>query len=57
VARKDRLPLKEYRKFLVWHWWLIHNCLAHPLIGLFPFRPFFWFHDWTALKKDARTAG
>lgn len=31
-------------------WWLVHNCLAHPLIGVCPIRPFFRFHDWTARR-------
>jgi hypothetical protein len=29
-------------------WWVIHNVVAHPLIGLLPFRPLFRFHDWTS---------
>lgn len=29
-------------------WWLVHNLVAHVLIGLLPFGPAFRFHDWTA---------
>lgn len=28
--------------------WLFHNLVAHPLIGLLPFRPLFQLHDWTS---------
>lgn len=31
-------------------WWVIHNILAHTLIGVMPVRPFFRFHDYTARK-------
>jgi hypothetical protein len=31
-------------------WWLVHNCIAHPLIGVLPRRPAFRFHDWTSRK-------
>jgi hypothetical protein len=31
-------------------WWLVHNCIAHPLIGVFPRRPAFRFHSWTSRK-------
>lgn len=31
-------------------WWVLHNCVAHPLIGVLPFKPLFQFHDWTARK-------
>ena len=26
-------------------WWFVHNNIAHPLIGVLPFRVFFRFHD------------
>lgn len=37
-------------KKAVWYYflWLTHNCIAHPLMGLFPFGPFFKFHDLTS---------
>jgi hypothetical protein len=31
-------------------WWLIHNCFAHPLIGIAPIKIFFEFHDYTSIK-------
>ena len=31
-------------------WWLAHNCVAHPLIGLAPYKWTFDFHDWTSRK-------
>lgn len=34
-------------------WWLIHNCVAHPLIGILPYKPFFDFHDYTSAKINA----
>lgn len=31
-------------------WWIIHNCVAHPLIGFFPCKKTFEFHDYTSKK-------
>jgi len=31
-------------------WWIVHNCVAHPLIGVLPIKPTFDFHDWTSDK-------
>lgn len=31
-------------------WWLVHNAVAHPLIGFVPRRFAFEFHDWTSRK-------
>jgi len=33
-------------------WWVLHNCVAHPLIGLFPKDWAFALHDRTAAKMD-----
>jgi hypothetical protein len=33
-------------------WWLIHNIIAHPLIGIAPCRATFQFHDWTSEKLN-----
>lgn len=40
--------------FLVKHraWWLIHNLVAHPLIGVVPTKTTFDFHDWTSRKMN-----
>jgi len=34
-------------------WWIIHNCIAHILIGLIPIKIFFRFHDYTSDKINA----
>ncbi len=39
---------------LVRSWWLVHNLVAHPLIGILPFKPFFAFHDWTSHRMHGR---
>ncbi len=31
-------------------WWFVHNCIAHPLIGVIPCKSTFDFHDWTSKK-------
>lgn len=35
-------------------WWLVHNCVAHPLIGVLPIRATFDFHDWTSRRINAK---
>ena len=35
-------------------WWWLHNCVAHPLIGVMPRRFAFEFHDWTSRKLHGR---
>lgn len=61
----DRFPkrLKKFRKAekrfpMLQHyfWWVMHNCITHPLIGLIPVKPFFQFHDWTSVKLNAGEA-
>src|SRR5690348_2106646 len=27
-------------------WWFVHNCIAHPMIGLLPIKKTFSFHDY-----------
>lgn len=34
-------------------WWFVHNCVAHPLIGVLPIRSTFLFHDYTSRKINA----
>lgn len=34
-------------------WWVVHNCISHPLIGIMPIKIFFQFHDWTSRKINA----
>lgn len=49
AKRKTKVPWVQHTM-----WWVIHNCVSHPLIGVLPFRPFFRFHDWTSVKMHAR---
>jgi hypothetical protein len=49
VARKLKVGPVRHAFF----WWL-HNTVAHPLIGVFPFRFAFKFHDWTSRKLHGR---
>jgi len=35
-------------------WWLVHNLVAHPLIGLIPVKRSFDFHDWTSYKMHGK---
>jgi len=37
------LPTLRYRA-----WWVLHNVVAHPLIGILPCHETFEFHDWTS---------
>ncbi len=34
-------------------WWLFHNLVAHPLIGMLPIQATFDLHDWSAEKMKA----
>lgn len=36
-------------------WWLLHNCLSHPLLGIYPAEETIWFHDWTSKHLNLRT--
>jgi hypothetical protein len=47
--RKEYLPWVNYKA-----WWLLHNAVAHPLIAVLPFKPFFDFHDWTSRKMHGK---
>jgi hypothetical protein len=33
-------------------WWMLHNLVAHPAIGIAPSRTTFDFHDWTSRKLN-----
>lgn len=35
-------------------WWFVHNCVAHPLIGIMPNKSTFDFHDWTSKKINGK---
>lgn len=43
---------KELPRVKHYIWWLIHNCVAHPAIGLVPVKVAFDFHDWTSRKLN-----
>lgn len=49
---------KDDRKIRPWRahtfWWFVHNAVAHPLIAVLPFKPFFSFHDWTSEKMHGQ---
>ncbi len=33
-------------------WWLLHNLVAHPAIGMVPVKAAFDFHDWSSRKLN-----
>lgn len=35
-------------------WWVVHNTLSHPILGLLPCCLTVWFHDWTAKHLNVR---
>ena len=35
-------------------WWLLHNVVAHPAIGVWPTRATVWIHDWTSQRLNRR---
>jgi hypothetical protein len=44
---------KAYKRFphaRYYWWWLVHNIVSHPLIGLLPVKMFFNLHDWTSRR-------
>lgn len=45
---------KQKRTWSHHFWWFVHNCVAHPLIGICPAKWAFNFHDWTARRMSAR---
>jgi hypothetical protein len=50
----DRLGYNPYPtpRIKHWGWWLLHNCITHPLIGVMPIKPMFEFHDWTSRRLN-----
>jgi hypothetical protein len=46
----ERFPQARY-----YFWWVIHNCISHPLIGVLPVRRAFSFHDFTSRKMHPPT--
>lgn len=37
-------------------WWLVHNVIAHPLIGFLPIEKTFAFHDFTSDKINRKVS-
>lgn len=51
--RLDVFDQKKKPRLVHHFWWIVHNCLAHPMIGIIPIKSFFDFHDWTSRKINA----
>lgn len=49
VYKKEEKPVYKHHA-----WWLVHNCVAHPLIGFLPCKATFDFHDWTYKKINGK---
>jgi len=49
VFKEKELPVYRHHG-----WWFVHNCIAHPFIGIFPCKTSFEFHDWTAKKINGK---
>lgn len=47
--KKDNKPVYKHH-----FWWFVHNCVAHPLIGMMPNKSTFEFHDWTSKKINGK---
>lgn len=35
-------------------WWLLHNAVSHPLLGVAPLQFAIDFHDWTSMRLNRR---
>ena len=35
-------------------WWLLHNCVSHPLLGVRVSKGTLWLHDWTSMHLNCR---
>ena len=46
--QNNRLKRRKCSKGKYYFWWFVHNCVAHPLIGICPTERFFIFHDYTS---------
>lgn len=53
-GRTDEFKAKNRPIYKHHIWWFIHNCVAHPLIGILPSKSTFDFHDWTSRKINGR---
>lgn len=51
VWKRRRPELAEVRHH---GWWLVHNCIAHPILGLRASEAAIWFHDWSSKHLNCR---
>lgn len=51
IAKHVKLGMSRYRHHF---WWFVHNCIAHPVIGVCPKKWAFNFHDYTSDKINAK---
>lgn len=52
---KERLILDMKMAVVEHHfWWFVHNCIAHPMIGVCPHEKTFAFHDYTSDKINSK---
>lgn len=49
VFQKENKPVYKHH-----FWWFVHNCIAHPMIGVWPSKKSFDFHDWTSKKINGK---
>lgn len=56
--RIKELKLLKFKLFWAqtqhYFWWFVHNCIAHPMIGLVPIKTTFRFHDYTSDKINLK---
>jgi hypothetical protein len=43
------LPLTRHHA-----WWLLHNMVSHPILGVWPSKRAIWFHDYTSQHLNLR---
>ena len=51
IEKHKEKGMSSYRHHF---WWFVHNCIAHPIIGLLPVQWAFSFHDFTSKKIDTK---
>lgn len=49
VFQQEEKPVYKHH-----FWWFVHNCVAHPMIGILPNKTTFDFHDWTSKKINGK---
>ena len=49
IFKKEDKPVYKHH-----FWWFVHNCIAHPMIGIYPCKKTFDFHDWTSKKINGK---